>query len=205
MGQYFTDEPAASDAEALANLIVVFERLRLSPVLRMGQQLIDTQSEEDLLQTTMLVILEKEKWKEIRSRKALFFYTRRAMINGLMTLHKRAKKGESLDGESFDLAALEAQLYGWLEKSPAETFEIDREDEAFIEWMKLEFPVPKIHRLLDQIVDGCKKGKLPGEMRMTGREVTEMLRTIKRRRRVRERFADRLKRLAKKDEDDLIH
>jgi len=146
----------------------------------------------------MLVILEKEKWKEIRSKKALFFYARRAMINRLITLQKRARKGGSLDGESFDVAALEAQLYGWLEKSPAETFEIDREDEAFIEWIKLEFPDPKIHELLDRIIDGCKKGKLPEKMRMTGREVTELLGKIKRRRKVRERFSRHLKRQVKK-------
>lgn len=205
MSERFTDEPASSDAEALANLVAVFERLEGHPVLWIGQQLIDSNSEEDLLQNIVVGILETEKWKEIRSTLGLYRYARKAMINELNTLWKRAKRRESID-----VLALDAQLHDWFQASPAETFELDREDKALIESLKAEFDDPQVDELLDRIVDGCERRRLPDEMKLNGREVTDLLRKVKRRRKLRERFGQptTIRKQKKKDDDDdddLIH
>ncbi len=198
MAERFTDEPASSDSEALANLVSVYKRLEASTVLRIGQQLIDSQSEDDLLQSTIAIILEKEKWKEIRSTLGLYRYARRAMINEAITLRERGQKGESLDAAS----ELGYEILAWLALSPAEKFEIAEEDEATIEWVKSEFPGDmEVHDLLDCILEGYKRRELPKQLKMEGRKVTELLRKLKRRRKITE-LRDRARKRRDSDKDN---
>jgi len=190
MEESFTD-----DAEAYSNLISVYLWLEGSTVLRLGQRLLESESEEDLLQSTMAVILEKEIWKRIRSRVGLYRYARRSMVNKFITLLNRAKKAEPLDG----VQELDHELFAWLGLSPFEKLQVDLEDKETLEWMKSLFPGDaKIHRCLDRLLEGYKRGEIAEDMKLTAREVTDLLRRLKRERKIQEFRHTRMKNLRDK-------
>jgi hypothetical protein len=177
MDESFTDEIK------YANLISAFERLESSTVLRLGQKILERVCEEDLLQTTMAVILEKEIWKKVSSAEDLYRYARKAMINRLRNLWRRSQKTQSLNPATE--GAYEAIL--WLGASTFERMEKGRESRAIVEWMKSLFPGDeKMHTFIEHLSVGSKRGEIVGDMEMTRRQITNLLRRLKRNRKIRE-------------------
>ncbi len=176
------DESFTDDAK-FSNLISVYQRLESSTVLRLGQKILEGVSEEDLLQTTMVVILEKEIWKKFSSAEALYRYVRKAVINGMLNLWRRSKKGQSLD--SADKATYEAIL--WLGLSAFERMQKGLESRRIVEWMKSLFPGDEqMHTFIEHLAEGATRGELASDKELTPREIRNLLRRLRRKRKIRE-------------------
>jgi DNA-directed RNA polymerase specialized sigma24 family protein len=176
MDESFTDDTK------YANLISVYLRLESSTVLWLGQKILEGVSEEDLLQTTMVVILEKEIWKKFSSAEALYRYVRKALINGMLNVWRRSKKGQSLD--SADKATYEAIL--WLGLSAFERMQKGPESRRIVEWMKSLFRDEQMHTFIEHLAEGATRGDLANDKELTPREIRNLLRRLRRNRKIRE-------------------
>lgn len=175
MDESFTDEIK------YANLISAFKRLESSTVLRLGAKVLEGVSEEDLLQTTMAVILEKEIWKKVSSAVELYRYSRRVMLNKLITLWLRSQKAQSLNAG--DEGAYKAIL--WLGASAFERMQKGRESRAIVAWMKSLFPGDeRMHTLIEHLAEGATRGELASDKKLTPREIRNLLRRLRRNRKI---------------------
>lgn len=175
------DESFTDDIK-YANLLSAYQRLESSTVLRLGTKVLEGVSEEDLLQTTMEVILQKEIWKKVSSAEELYRYSRKVMLNKLATLWLRSRKVQSLNSED---KVVEAIL--WLGASSFERMQKGRESRVIVEWMKSLFPGDeKMHTFIEHLAEGATRGELVSDKELTPREIRNLLRRLRRNRKIRE-------------------
>lgn len=176
------DESFTDDIK-YANLLSAYRRLESSTVLRLGTKVSEGVSEEDLLQTTMEVILQKEIWKKVSSAEELYRYSRKVMLNKLATLWLRSRKVQSLNSE--DKVVYEAIL--WLGASSFERMQKGRESRVIVEWMKSLFlGDEKMHTFIEHLAEGATRGELASDKEFTPREIRSLLRRLRRNRKIRE-------------------